>query len=119
MTQYRRNVRKSSFIVGAIEAISLAIFAASIVINAQRDHSTVGFPAAQAIIYLLFAAGISLVTFGQLRGKSWSRTPYILFQLFAFIVAYTLISGTGTEARLTAVVISMLAMAGVYSAWRN
>lgn len=111
-------MRKSSFIVGAIEAISLVIFAASIVINANKDHSTVGSPTVQAIIYILFAAGIALVSIGQLRGKSWSRTPYILFQLFGFIVAYTLASGTGAQAKEVGAAIAVLSMTGVYSAWR-
>ena len=111
-------MRKSSFTVGVIEAISLVVFAASIVINANKDHSTVGSPAVQAIIYTLFASGIALVSVGQLRGSSWSRTPYILFQLFGFIVAYTLASGTGAQAKEVGAVIAVLAMAGIYSAWR-
>lgn len=112
-------MRKSSFIVGAIEAVSLVLFAGSIVINAQRDHSTVGSPTVQAIIYVLFALWIATLSFGQLHGKSWTRTPYILFQLFAFIVAYTLASGTGAEAKLAAAAVAVLAMVGVYSAWRD
>lgn len=102
-----------------IEAVSLVLFAASIVINANRDHSTVGSPTVQAVIYLLFAAGISIASHGLLQRKAWARTPYLLVQLFAFIVAYTLASGTGSEAKLTAAVIAVLAMAGIYSAWRD
>lgn len=111
-------MRKNSFVVGLIEAVALILFAGSIVINAIKDHSTVGSPIVQAIIYVLFSAGIAFVSFGQLRNKSWSRTPYILFQLFAFIVAYTLASGTGAQAKEAAAAIAVLAMAGVYSAWR-
>ena len=112
-------MRKSSVIVGLVESVSLVIFAIAILVNAHRDHSTVGSPLAQSVIYVIFAAGIGLVTYGLAHAKSWARTPYILFQLFAFIVAYTLVSGTGTEVKASAALISVLAMAGVYSAWRD
>lgn len=112
-------MRQRSFIVGIIEALGLVAFAGSIVFNANRDHSTVGSPTVQAIIYVLFGVGIALISMAQLRGKSWPRTPYLLIQLFAFIVAYTLASGTGVEARMVGATIAVLAMTGFYTAWRD
>lgn len=112
-------MRKSSFVVGLAEAFSLVLFAGSIIVNAKRDHSTVGSPTVQAIIYLIFAFLIVVFSYGKLRGKMWARTPYILFQIFGFVIAYTLASGTGTEAKLAGAYVAVLAFAGVYSAWRD
>ncbi|MEI6405673.1 MAG: hypothetical protein WCO64_07870 [Actinomycetes bacterium] len=44
-------MRKIAVFLGCIEALALLVFAASIVVNAKRDHSTVGSPAVQAIIF--------------------------------------------------------------------
>lgn len=113
------NVRKSSFLVGIIEAVALAFFAIAILVNAQKDHSTVGSPVVQTVIYIIFAASIALVTVELSRDKAWARTPYIVFQLFAFIVAYTLAVGSSIEAKGSGAAIAVLAMVGVYSAWRD
>lgn len=112
-------MRKSSVIVGLIESAALVIFAIAIMVNAQRDHSTVGSPIVQSIIYVIFAAGIGLVTYGLSRAKPWARTPFIVFQLFAFIVAYTLAVGSSVEAKSSAAVIAVLAMVGLYAVWRE
>lgn len=112
-------MRKSSVIVGLIESATLVIFAIAIMVNAQRDHSTVGSPIVQSIIYVIFAAGIGLVTYGLSGARAWARTPFIVVQLFAFIIAYTLAVGSSIEAKSSAAVIAVLAMIGVYAAWRD
>ncbi len=112
-------MRKVAFSVGLVEAVSLVAFAASVVINAHRDHSTVGSPPIQAAIYCAFAAGIAALSFGIRAGKTWPRTPFAMVQVFSGIIAYTLASGTGTEAKTVGLVLFLIAFVGIYAIFKN
>lgn len=112
-------VRKVAVGVGLIEAVSLIAYAISVVVNANRVHSTVGAPTILAGIFTIFGVLMLLLTQGINKGKQWARTPFMMSQLFAGIIAYTLVSGTGTEAKAAGLAILLLAAAGIYAIFRN
>ena len=109
-------MRKIAVFLGCIEALALLVFAASIVVNAKRDHSTVGSPAVQAIIFSLLALALVGVSFAHHKGQTWSRTPYLLLQIFAGIIAYTLLSGTGIDAKVVGAVIGLVGIVAFVAA---
>ena len=113
------SVRKVAMGVGLIEAVSLIAYAISVVVNANRVHSTVGAPTILAGIFTIFGLIMLMVVQGIRGGKQWARTPFMMSQLFAGIIAYTLVSGTGTEAKLAGLVILLLAATGIYAIFRN
>ena len=112
-------VRKVAVGVGLIEAVSLFAYAIAVVVNANKVHSTVGEPAILAGILAIFGAIVLALTYAVRRLKTWARTPFMMTQLFAGIVAYTLVSGTGTEAKTVGVVVLLLAAVGIYAIFRN
>lgn len=85
---------------GALQAAALAVFAVAVVVNANRAQSTVGEPVAEAVIYLVFAGFLAGLSYALSRGASWARTPSGVMQVFAVIVGYTLLAGSGTHARV-------------------
>ena len=112
-------MRKVAISVGLIEAVSLIAYAISVVVNANRVHSTVGAPTILAGIFTIFGVLMLLLTYGIRVGKQWARTPFMMSQLFAGIIAYTLVSGTGIEAKVAGIAIMLLAAAGIYAIFRN
>ncbi len=112
-------MRKIAVALGFIEAISLIVFAVSIVINAHRDHSTVGSPSVQAIIFTVFALGLIALSFAHHKGQTWSRTPYLLLQIFAGIIAYTLLSGTGWNAKFVGALVGVIGITAFVAAVKS
>jgi hypothetical protein len=64
-------------------------------------------------LYLIFAALVALVGRGIMSHRHWARTPYLLVQVFGIIVAYTLARGTGLAPHMFAVVVGVVAVAGL------
>ena len=112
-------VRKVAVGVGLVEALSLFAYAISVVVNAHRVHSTVGSPPILAGIFAIFGLIMLFLANGIHNGKQWSRTPFMMSQLFAGIIAYTLVSGTGTEAKIAGLAVLLLAASGIYAIFRN
>lgn len=82
-------------VTGLLQAVALVVFAMSIVVESERVNSTVGKPIAEAVIYAVFAVALAGLTSQLGRGRSWARTPFLVMQLFALIVGYTLLKGSG------------------------
>ncbi len=112
-------MRKVAVGIGLVEAVSLIAYAMSVIVNANKVHSTVGAPTILAGIFTIFGLLMLLMVYGVNKGKAWARTPFMMAQLFAGIVAYTLVSGTGTEAKLTGIAVLLLAAAGIFAIFRN
>lgn len=92
-------MRRAMVATGALQSVALAVFAVAVVVNANQAHSTVGEPVAEAVIYLVFAGFLAGLTYALSRGAAWARTPAGVMQVFAVIVGYTLLMGSGTHAR--------------------
>lgn len=106
-------MRKVSYLIGFAESIALAGYAASLLIAAKLANSTVGAPAIETAIYLIFATLIFLTTNGVRNIRSWARTPYLLIQIFMVIAAYTLLSGTELSYKISGAVIGLVAITGL------
>ena len=89
-------MRKLSYAIGLFQSASLAIYAISLFIEANKIQSKVGSPIVETIIYLVFAVLIFVCASGINQSKSWAKTPYLLAQVFGLVVAYTLFAGSAT-----------------------
>lgn len=106
-------MRRVSYLIGLSQSIVLAIYAISLVIAASQVESTLGSPIAEAVIYLMFAALIYLVSRGFYQAKNWARTPYLVTQMFGVIIAYTLLAGDQLPYRLAGLIIGLSSAAGI------
>lgn len=103
--------------VGLIEALSLLLYGLSIVVYESRG-STSGIagsgadlaPAVLIGLFVVFGALVLFVTWLLLQGRRVARTPYLLAQAFAAVVAQALLSATSTRA-LGVVVLALAALA--------
>jgi hypothetical protein len=110
-------MRRVALICGLIEAIGLFVFAICVLVKETSENGVRGsgpHPLVLFIIFLLFAGAIALVTRGLWLGKSWTRTPFGLIQVFALLVfAYLPLNGSGTLARLGGALVALVALTGL------
>lgn len=99
-------MRRAHIVIGWLESAALVGFAVSIVVNAQRVHSTVGKPVAEAVIYSVFAVAIASLTVLLDRGKAGARTPFGLVQVFTVIAGLTFLAGSSSAAKGVGIVVT-------------
>jgi hypothetical protein len=87
-------VKRLTIAIGTSESAVIFLYGLSVVIRGTVDHSTVGSPLVQFIIYSILAASLAGCTRGISKKQNWARTPYFLLQIFIGIAGYTLFSGT-------------------------
>lgn len=112
-------MKRIAVLVGWVEAAALVINAISIVISGSRATEKLGSPVIEAIIFVMFAAGIIALTRGVAGGRIWARTPYFLLQVFTGIIAYTVFSGDGSAVKIAGSAIGVLALLGVVALSRT
>jgi hypothetical protein len=105
-------VKRLAVIIGVIEAATIFLYGLSIVIRGTVEHSSVGSPLVQFIIYSTFAASLAACTRGITRDQNWARTPFFLLQLFIGIAGYTLFSGTLAIYKVIGVVVTIVSAVG-------
>ena len=92
-------MRRAHIAIGWLEAFALLGFAISIVVNANRVHSTVGNPLAEAVIFAVFGVAIAGLTRLLQRGAIAARTPFALVQVFVVIAGLTFAAGSSVYAK--------------------
>jgi hypothetical protein len=105
-------VKKLAIAIGAIESAVIFLYGLSIVIRGTVEHSSVGSPLVQFIIYSVFAVSLAACTRGVFKNQNWARTPYFLLQLFIGIAGQTLFSGTLLIYKITGVIVAAVAITG-------
>ncbi|CAB5049064.1 unannotated protein [freshwater metagenome] len=112
-------MRKTVLAVGVIETLVIFGYGLSIVIRGTYEHSQVGSPLVQFIIYTIFAALLAATTLGISKGQNWARTPYYLLQCFVAIAGYTLISGTILVYQIVGLVTTAIGVVGFIALVRS
>ncbi len=105
-------MKKLALAIGAIESVTIFLYGLSIVIRGTVEHSSVGAPIVQFIIYTLLAGSLAACTRGISKYQNWARTPYFLLQLFIGIAGYTLFSGTLLVYKIVGVVVAAVSVVG-------
>lgn len=108
-------MRRVSYLIGVGQSLLLGGYAIALLVVVTRLESTLGSPVVETIIYLIFAAGIFLVSRGFLRAQNWSRTPYLVIQMFGVIVSYTLLSGDDISYRITGAIVGLSSVLAIYA----
>jgi len=112
-------VKKLTLAIGAIESAAIFLYGLSIVIKGTVDHSSVGSPLVQFIIYTIFAASLAACTRGISKQQNWARTPFYLLQLFIGVAGYTLFSGTLMIYKVLGVIVTAFGVAGFVALLRT
>lgn len=105
-------MKKLVVVIGAIESLAIFVYGLSIVIRGTVEHSSVGSPLVQFIIYSILAGSLAACTRGISKNQNWARTPFLLLQLFIGIAGYTLFSGTILIYKIAGIVVAAVGMAG-------
>jgi hypothetical protein len=105
-------VKKIALIIGAIESAVIFIYGLSIVIRGTVDHSSVGSPLVQFVIYSIIAASLAAFTRGISKDQNWARTPFFLLQIFIGIAGQLLFSGTIFVYKIAGVVVVIAGIVG-------
>ena len=112
-------MKKLVIAIGAIESAVIFLYGLSIVIRGTVEHSSVGSPLVQFIIYTIFAASLAACTRGISKQQNWARTPFYLLQLFIGIAGYTLFSGTIMIYKVIGVIVTAFGVAGFVALLRT
>lgn len=91
----RPGALKAAVAIAALEAAGIGAYGASIGVAGLQNPGTVSAPIVQIVIYLLFAAGIAVTGWALWNQRHVARTPFVVIQLFALVVGYTLMQGDG------------------------
>lgn len=105
-------MKKLALAIGAVESLAIFLYGLTIVIRGTVEHSSVGSPLVQFIIYSILAGSLAACTRGISKNQNWARTPYLLLQLFIGIAGYTLFSGTIMIYKVAGVVVAGVGMVG-------
>ncbi|CAB4329578.1 unannotated protein [freshwater metagenome] len=112
-------MRKTVLAVGVIETLVVFGYGLSIVIRGTYEHSQVGSPLVQFIIYTIFASSLAATTVGISKGQNWARTPFYLLQCFVAIAGYTLVSGTILIYQIVGLVTTAIGVVGFIALLRS
>jgi hypothetical protein len=112
-------VKKIALAVGAIESAVIFLYGLSIVVRGTVDHSSIGSPLVQFVIYSILAASLAACTRGISKDQNWARTPYFLLQIFIGIAGQLLFSGTITVYKIAGVVVVVAGIVGFIALFRT
>ena len=106
--------------IGIAQAVALAAYGLSILVF-EWNGTTTGVsgagadlaPALLVALYVAFAALAAVPAFFLSRGKPSARTPFVFVQVFALVIAQTLLAASQT--RLVGVIVALSAAAGIAS----
>jgi|APGre2960657468_1045069.scaffolds.fasta_scaffold19246_5 Na+-driven multidrug efflux pump len=66
----------------------------------------------QILIFMVFGIGLLLIARGWLQGQRWSRSPFVLAQLMALLVAFPLAQDSSGPGRAVGVSVLICALVG-------
>jgi hypothetical protein len=82
--------------IALLEAAALVVIVIVNAVGALSDkNGNLGLLLGGELLWLLGAGALVLIAWGLRRRAAWSRTPFILAQMFALIMAYPLIRHSG------------------------
>jgi hypothetical protein len=85
----------------------------SIGLAGLSNPNSVAAPLIQVVLYLLFAAGIAATAWALWQQRHAARTPFIVIQLFALVVGYTLMQGDGDPIHRLGWAVLILGVVGI------
>lgn len=99
----------------ALESLGLLGYGVAIGVFAERHGGRVSVAPVLVGLYVIFAVLLGLVGRGVASGRRWARTPFVLAQVFALIVAYTLLHGTGATPHVAGAIVGIIGVIGIAS----
>lgn len=110
-------VRPLVAIAGA-QAAGGGVLTVGVAVAAVRSDAGAGLAAAEIGMWALVVLGLVLVWWGLLRRSAIARTPFVLVQLFALVVAWPLVGSDVVAYRLAGIALGGAAIAGILLALR-
>lgn len=87
-------------------------------LGALRSDLEVLVAAATVIMWAVVCAGLVAIWWGLYRRRAWARTPFVLTQAFALVVAWPLVASDLTVDRVAGVLLGLAAGVGLVAALR-
>lgn len=103
-------------VIAALEALAVLAYAVGIALSGIANPTSVAAPVVEVVIYLIFAGGVGLVVRGLWQRKRWSRTPFVVVQLFGLVTGWTLVQGDGDSTHVLGYVVLAVSVVGLVCA---
>jgi len=85
----------AAVVIAAVESLGIAAYGLSIALAGLQNPGSVAAPVVQVVLYFLFAAGVGATGWALWGQRHVARSPFVVIQLFALVVGYTLMQGDG------------------------
>lgn len=105
-------------VISAAQALAGAGLTLVVGLGALRSDLDVWVAVATVIIWLVATAGLALIWWGLHRRRRWARTPFVLAQAFALVVAWPLFASDLVLDRVVGVLLGVAAVVGLVTALR-
>lgn len=100
-------------VIAGSEALAGAVLAVVVGIGALRSDLDVVVAVATVVVWVVIVGALTLIWFGLFRRRSAARTPFVLAQLFALVVAWPLATSDLAVERVAGVVLAVAAVVGI------
>jgi hypothetical protein len=99
--------------IAVLQAAALIAYSVGIGVSDLQDQGNVAAAPVEIVIYLLFAAAITLCGRGLWLRRRSARTPFGVVQLFGVVVGWTLTQGDGDVTHRIGYVVLAVAVVGI------
>ena len=100
-------------VIAGAEALAGAVLAVVVGIGALRSDLEVVVAVATVVVWVVIAGALALIWYGLFRRRRAARTPFLLAQLFALVVAYPLATSDIALERVAGVILAVAAVLGI------
>ncbi len=100
-------------VICGLEAAATAVLTAVVAVGALGSELGVGIAVATVVMWVIIAVALGAIWLGLYRRRRLARTPFLLAQAFALVVAWPLISSDVTLDRVAGLALGLTAAAGI------
>jgi hypothetical protein len=100
----------------ALQAVGLCVAIIANIIDAASGKTSTGSNAVGFIVLeAIVAVGVACLAFGVARVRPWSRTPAVIVQVFAALIAFWLLEAHRYDWGIPALLLAIAGLAGLFA----
>ena len=104
--------------IAAFQTVALVVYILAIAVASRNSRgSSESATLWEVLVYAAFAGLLAWLTWGLWRASPLSRTPFLVAQVFAVIIGYTVLAGDGWATTAAGIVIMAVGGVGVIVAF--
>jgi hypothetical protein len=99
--------------IAGLEAVAAGVLSVLIGLGTAGSDLDLWIAVATVAIWVVIVGALALIWWGLVRGRRMARTPFLLAQAFALVVAWPLVNSDIAVDLVAGVVLAVVAAAGI------